>query len=114
MAWRRWFVRGVVFSVAGALVTACVIYSRVTDSEAIRKQVISKLGLHLVGARIDLGAAQMELLGGITLQALRLSRKDDPGRSELALVPMATIFHDKEQLIHGTLAIRKLELQRTR
>jgi hypothetical protein len=114
MAWRRWFVRGVVFSVAGALATACVIYSRVTDNEAIRKQVISKLGLHLVGARIDLGTAHMELLGGITIQALRLCRKDDPGRSELALVPMATIFHDKERLIHGQLAIRKLDLQRAR
>src|SRR5262249_18836852 len=101
MVWRRWFVRGVVFLVVSALVTAVVIYNRLTNDEAIRKQVISKLGLHLVGARIDLGAARMELLGGITIQALRLSRKDDPGRSELALVPMATIFHDKEQLLHG-------------
>jgi hypothetical protein len=114
MAWRRWFVRGVVFSIAGAVVTACVIFSRITDSEAIRKQVISKLGLHLVGARIDLSSAHMDLLGGITIQALRLSRKDDPGRSEVALVPMATIFHDKERLLHGQLAIRKLDLQRAR
>src|SRR5262249_9892147 len=40
--------------------------------------------------------------------------KDDLDKSDFLYVPSGTIYHDKEQLLHGTLGVRKVEIQRPR
>ena len=96
MSWRKWLVRGVVFFVTAGLVAAGFAYQHWTNPEAVRQQVIAKLGALLVGANVRLESAQLRLLGGISITDLRLTRKDDPTHAELAYIPSAIIYHDKE------------------
>jgi hypothetical protein len=112
MAWRKWMVRGLVCTVAGTLAAAGVLYHRWTNPAAIRKQVLAKFAEHLPGATLSLETARLRLLGGIAFHDLRLARPDDS--SEFLHVPSGVIYHDKEQLLQGRLAIRKLDLDRPR
>ena len=74
----------------------------------------NKLRAHFPGADISLDSAYLRLLGGIAVSELRLTRRDDPDKSELAYFPSAIIYHDKEKLLEGKLAIRKMEFNRPR
>jgi hypothetical protein len=114
MAWRKWLVRGLVFSTVGGLALVVSVYQGLTNPTVIRQQVIDKLRAQLPGADVSLNAARLTLLGGIVLDDLRLARRDDPERVTFADVPSAVIYHDKEQLLDGKLVIRKLELQHAR
>jgi hypothetical protein len=114
MAWRKWLVRVVVFSLFGGMVAAALLYQRWTNPEAVRLTVVSKLGEQIPGAVVTLGSAHLRLLGGIAIQDLRLARTDDASKVAFAQVPSAVIYHDKEQLIDGRVAIRKVELYRPR
>jgi hypothetical protein len=112
MSWRKWLVRGLVFSAATSLATAGYFYQRFTNPEAVRSQVVAKLSEHLVGAHVSLESADMRLLGGISVASLSLSRRDDPSHLEFFKVPSAVIYPDKEQIFDGKFsAIRKFELQ---
>lgn len=114
MAWRKWLVRGLVFTVFGGLGTAVFLYFRWTNPAAIRQAVLDKLGAQIPGAVVTLDSARLRLLGGIALYELRLARRDDPDKVDFAYLPSAVIYHDKEQLLDGKLAIRKVELYRPR
>lgn len=111
MAWRKWVVRGLVFTVFAAFGLAVSVYQGLTSPDAIRQQVIDKLKAQMPGAVITLDSAHLRLLGGIAIDGLRLARTDDPDRVEFIHVPSAVIYHDKEQLLDGKLVIRKLELK---
>src|SRR5216683_2564589 len=54
------------------------------------------------------------VLGGMAFNDLRLSRKDDPEKQEFLYVPSGIIYHDKEHLRDGRVAVRKIELLRPR
>ena len=112
MAGRKWLVRGLVFSLSAGLAGAGYLYQHWTNPAAVRQIVLHQLGGQLVGANISLNSAHMRLLGGIFLEELRLSRRDDPDQADFAYVPAATIYPDKEQAVNGKLAIRKVELDR--
>jgi hypothetical protein len=114
MAWRKWLVRGLVLAIAGGLAGGGLLYQQWTNPTAVRRQVLDHLSTLLTGANVSLGSAHMRLLGGISLSELRLSRRDDPDRADLAYVPAATIYPDKEQVLNGKFAIRKVELYRPR
>ncbi len=114
MTWRKWLVRGLVFSVAGAGVLAAVLYEAWTSPSATRRQVLDKLSEKFIGATITLESARLRLLGGIALGELRMARRDDLDKGDFLYVPSAVIYHDKEQLLGGKLAIRKIELSRPR
>lgn len=114
MSWRKWLVRGLVFAIAGGLVLTGWMYRRWTNPSAVRLQVIQRLNTYFVGAQVNVDAAHLRLLGGISVTDVRLSRRDDPDRVDFAHIPSGVIYHDKEQLLHGKLAIRKLELFRPR
>lgn len=114
MAWRKWLVRTLVFSVVAGLGAAGYLYQRFTNPAAIREQLVDKLQELLPGANITLDSASLSLFGGIHIQSLQLSRRDDPDRIAFASVPSAVIYHDKEQLLDGKLLIRKIELLRPR
>ncbi len=114
MSWRKWVVRGLVFAICTALAGTAFLYQHWTNPAAVRQQVIAKLGIHLPGALISLDSAHLRLLGGIAISELRLCRRDDPDRTDVGYVPSGVIYHDKEQLLNGKLAIRKIELYRPR
>jgi hypothetical protein len=113
-AWRKWLVRGFVFTVAATLVGAGLLYQRWTNPAATRQQVIDKLSSHFLLTRVTLEAARLRLLGGIALTDLRLARSDDPDKTDYLYVPSAVLYHDKEQLLQGVLEIRKIEMFRPR
>jgi hypothetical protein len=114
MACRKWVVRGLVFAVAAALGGGGLVYQHWTDPAAVRRQLHDKLAARLPGAQVTLESARMRLLGGIAVSELRLSRRDDPDSATFLYVPSAVIYHDKERLLDGTLALRKIELERPR
>lgn len=112
MVWRKWLVRILVFTAGGMLAAAAFLYEHWTDPASVREQVLAQLRAHFPGANVSLDSAHLRLLGGIALSGLVLSRKDDPDRVKLADVESAIVYHDKEQLVEGRLAIRKIELHR--
>ncbi len=106
--------RGLVFAVVSGLASAGWLYQRWTNPSAVRAQVIAKLSADFSGAHVSLEAARLRLLGGISFSELRLTRRDDPEKTELAYIPSGVIYHDKERLLDGKMAIRKIELDRPR
>jgi hypothetical protein len=114
MSWRKWLVRGLVFSIAGAVACAALLYQRWTNPVAIRQQVLNKLRELFPGATVTLDSARLELLGGIRFTELRLVRHDDPDRNEIAYVPSGVLYHNKEEMLDGKLNFRKIELDRLR
>lgn len=112
MAWRKWLVRGLVFSILGAAILAVCLYQAWTNPSAVRGQVLDKLGKQFLGATISLDSARLRLLGGIAVNDLRMARRDDLDRGDFLYVPSAVIHHDKEHLLKGALGTRKIELDR--
>jgi len=100
--------------VLGGIVAAAALYHHLTNADNIRRQVIRQLEGQLVGVGVRIESARLRLLGGVSLSDVRLIRTGDPDQNVLLHVPSAVIFHDKEQLLKGVLAIRKIELQRPR
>jgi hypothetical protein len=114
MAWRKWLVRGLVFTVAGGFAGAGWLYLRWTDPAVVRQQVVDRLQVMFPQAVVALESARLRILGGIALNELRLVRRDDPSRTDFAYIPSARVYHDKEQILDGKLAFRKVELYRPR
>jgi hypothetical protein len=114
MSWRKWLVRGLVFGIVGAAACAAVLYQRWTNPVAIRQQVLDKLRELFPGAEVALDSARLQILGGIQFNELRVVRRDDPDRAEVLYVPGGVLYHDKEKLLDGRLAFRKVELDRPR
>ncbi|MCS6850641.1 MAG: hypothetical protein NZ700_05670 [Gemmataceae bacterium] len=114
MSWRKWLVRGLVFFMLGGLAIAVGAYQHWTNPSAVRLQVIHQVQQHCIGAYVSVDTARLRLLGGISVTDLRLTRRDDPDKVDFLYVPEGIIYHDKEQLLHGELVIRKLELYRPR
>ena len=104
-------VRGLVFGSTGLVLAVASAFWAWTNPAQLRQTVISTLMDRVPGIAATLEGASMRLLGGITLVGLRVSRGDDLDKSDFFYVPRAVVYHDKEQLIDGKLAIRKVELQ---
>ncbi|HLW68180.1 MAG TPA: AsmA-like C-terminal region-containing protein [Gemmataceae bacterium] len=110
MGWRRLLLHSLVcMGLAGAGVAGYLAYLRI-NSHAIRRQLIELLESQLQDVDVEVGSAYLRPLGGISVRDLKICRKGEAG-PPLLEVPAATIYHDKEQLTHGRLAIRKIELQ---
>jgi hypothetical protein len=108
MAWRKWLVRSLVFAVGGGVVLAAFAYQHWTNPAVVRRQVLATLDELLPKAHVSLEAARIRILGGISFEELHLTRRDDPGRTDFIYVPKGTIYHDKEQLLNGRLAIQRI------
>src|SRR5262245_53585957 len=105
MALRKWAVRSLVFTLAAGLAAAGLAYHHWTNPTVVRQRVLARLAEYLPGASISLESAHLRLLGGISVSELRLTRRDDPVRGEFAYFPAGTIYHDKEELLNGRLAV---------
>ncbi len=114
MAWRKWIVRGVVYGIIALCGGAGLAYQRWTNPAAVREQVIAKLHELFPGADVSVDSARLRILGGIQLNGLRFSRHDDPEHQEFLQVSSAVFYHDKEKLLDGELALRKIELHKPR
>ena len=112
MVWRKWFVRLLVFTIVGGCVCGVIVYQRFTNPTAVREQVLAKLKLHFPGAVATIDSARLRILGGISVNELRLARKDDPDKHEILHVPSAVIYHDKEKILDGEWALRRVEFFR--
>lgn len=97
---------GIVAAAAGA--AGWIVYQQ-TNSDAIRARVIELIRAEHPDVDVQIGTAWVRPLGGLWLHDLRMARRDDPAHPFLT-VASATVFHDKEQMAHGRLAIRKIEL----
>jgi hypothetical protein len=110
MAWRKWLVRGLVFTLAGAAAVAGLLWEAWTNPAATRRLVLAKLADKFPGATVSLDSARLRLLGGIAVSELRMARRDDLDKGDFLYVPSALIYHDKEQVLDGKLLIRKIDL----
>src|SRR5947209_14922724 len=106
--------RGAVLAAVGGIAGAVALAYQLTGSAAVRQQVTAQLRKHFVGGEVALGSARFRLLGGITVENFTLYRKDDPTRTPILHVPAGVVYHDKEQLAAGRVAIRKIKLERPR
>ncbi|MFN4259010.1 MAG: AsmA-like C-terminal region-containing protein [Gemmataceae bacterium] len=114
MSWRKWLIRSLVLSVVVVGASALWVFQSYTNPAAMRQQVIAKLGSHFPGATITVDRASLRLLGGISVTDMRMTRRDDPDKLDFFYAPSSIIYHDKELLLQGKLAIRKIELFRPR
>jgi hypothetical protein len=114
MAWRKWLVRGLVFSVLGAALLGALTYEAWTNPAAVRRAVLAKLSQTFAGASVSLDSAHLRLLGGIAFRDLRMARREELDRADFLYVPGGVLYHDKEHLLDGNLGLRKVELDRPR
>ncbi len=114
MAWRKWFVRGVVITVVSCCAVAAYAYQQWTNPAAVREQVLAKLKILFPGADVAVDSAGLRLMGGIKVSDARLSRRDDPDRNDAVQIPSAILYPDKEKLLEGEVPLRKVELFRPR
>jgi hypothetical protein len=114
MSWRKYIVRAVVYGISSSCVLGAVLYQRWTNPDAVREQIIAKLSAIFPEAQVSVDSARLRILGGIQLNGLRLMRADDPEKIEFLFVPSAIFYHDKEKILDGELALRKIELIRPR
>src|SRR5437016_2387873 len=101
MAWRKWFVRLLVFTIVGCCTGAVFLYEQFTNPTAVREKLTAKLKSFFPGAVVTIDSARLRILGGISVTELRLARKDDPDKNEILHVPSAFIYHDKEKILDG-------------
>jgi hypothetical protein len=112
MAWRKWLVRGFVFTILAGAVLAALAYQHWTSADAVRAQVLAKLRSMFPGASIALDSAGLRLFGGIQVHELRLARGSGRDKHELVHIPSAVLYHDKEKILEGEMALRKIVLPR--
>src|SRR5262249_14506534 len=89
---------------------SALLYVAWTCPAAMRSQVLAKVGARFIGATVTVESAHLRLLGGTAVREVRLARRSGLDNRELAYVPSGVIYHDKERLLDGTLALRKMEL----
>ncbi len=104
--------RGLVFSALGGMGLTALLYEAWTCPAAMRGQVLAKLSARFVGATVAVESARLRLLGGTDVREVRLARRGGLDSRDLLYVPSGVIYHDKERLLDGTLALRKVEMDR--
>jgi hypothetical protein len=110
MSCRKWLVRGLVFSALSGMVLTAIVYEAWTCPAAMRGQVLAKLSARFIGATVNVESAHLRLLGGTAVREVRLTRRGGVDNRDLLYVPSGVIYHDKERLLDGALALRKMEL----
>ncbi len=109
---RSWLIRGVILAGVAAFAGLGWVANSWVSPERVREQVIAHLHEQFEGVEVHVGSARMRILGGIAVEDVTLRRQGASAEEPPFLaVPSAIIYHDKEQLNHGRLVIRKVELE---
>ena len=109
MRLRAWLIRvALVALLAGAGATVWHFQSYVSP-DAVRASLIAALGEQFADVDVKVGTARMRVFGGILVTDLQLTRKGDA--EPFFSAPSAVIYHDKEQINSGRLAVRKIEVE---
>ncbi|MBN9121211.1 MAG: hypothetical protein J0I06_19010 [Planctomycetes bacterium] len=107
---RSWLIRGLILAGVAVLAALAWLANSWISPERVREKVVATLAERFEGVDVHVGSARMRILGGIAVTDLRLTRRGDPPGRPFLSVPNAILYHDKEQLNHGKLVIRKVEM----
>jgi hypothetical protein len=107
---RSWLIRGLILAGVAALAALAWVANSWISPDRVREKVIATLSEQFDGVEVHVGSARMRILGGIAVTDLRLTRTGDPPDRPFIVIPSAILYHDKEQLNHGRLVIRKVEM----
>ncbi len=107
---RNWLIRGLILAGVAFLAALGWVANSWISPERVREKVILTLSEQLDDVDIHVGSARMRILGGIAVSDLRLTRRGTAPDQPFLTVPNAILYHDKEQLNHGRLVIRKVEM----
>jgi len=107
---RSWLIRGLILAGVAALAALAWLASSWISPERVREKVIATLNEQFADVDVHVGSARLRILGGIAVSDIKLTRRGDPADRPFLSVPSAVIYHDKEQLNHGRLVIKKVEL----
>jgi len=110
MASWKWAIRGVFVLALAACATGAFLVYVWMRPEFIRKELTTQLIARFNNTDVEVDTARLRLLGGVTVNDLKLIRKDDPTRTPVLHVPHAVLHHDKEKLNQGRLVVRKIEM----
>lgn len=108
MAFRTWVIRGLILAVLGGIAAGLWQAQAYVSPESVRAALAATLADQFPGADVHVGSARMRVFGGISVRDLTLTRRGDA--EPFFTAPTAVIYHDKEQINRGRLAIRKVEL----
>lgn len=114
MVLHKWLIRSWVFMIFLFMAGIVICYQIWTNPSAVRDQVIHHMEAKFPGVDVTLESARLRILGGILLTDLRLFRRDDKTRTDVAYIPSGVVYHDKEHILDGKLRFRKVELHRPR
>lgn len=107
---RKWIIRGISL---GGLITLFLLlggFLTWTSPSVIQNLLVERLRNSLQDTRVQLDSVHVNLWGGITANGLRLGRGNGFDSADFLNIPRAQIVHDKEAILEGRLAIRKIEL----
>ncbi len=108
MALRTWIIRGLILAVLAGVGYGLWWAQSYVSPEAIRASLLATLNEQFPEAEVTVGSAHIRVFGGISIRDLTLTRRGED--RPLFTAPSGTIYHDKEQISRGRLAIRKVEL----
>jgi hypothetical protein len=114
MASRKWLIRSLILAILAAVAGGGWLLNAWMRPEFIRAELTRQLAERFNDVDIEVGAAHLRILGGISISDLKLVRRDDPTHQPILVVPSAVLRYDKEQLNNGKLSIIKVEMFKPR
>lgn len=110
MSLRKWIIRGILLMMTLMLGGAYYVYGQYTNPEAVAQLVLAELKQHFPEADIQLGHAEWRLFGGVELNDLKVTPRDQPGRQPAAILRQTRLKIDKAQLAQGKFELQKVIL----
>lgn len=114
MVFRKWIIRGCSFAGLVGIFALLGGFLTWTSPTVIRNLLIERVSETLIDTRINLDSLQVNLWGGISAQGLRLARNTPFDSPDFLFIPKTQIVHDKEAILEGRLAIRRIDLVQPR
>ncbi len=107
---RKWIIRGI--SVGGLVGLFLLLggFLTWTSPAIIQNLLVDRIRNSLNDTKVHVDGVHVNLWGGITANGLRLGRGNGFDSVDFLNIPRAQIVHDKEAILEGRLAIRRIEL----
>ena len=106
---RGWLIRGLLVGLLAVLGAVGWLVHTWVSPEQVRSALVTTLQERFPNATVEVGSARLRIFGGINVTdlSITLNGEDKP----ILETRSAIIFHDKEQLNHGKVLIRKVEME---